>query len=213
MPNWCENVAVIWHPDKRKIKRLVQAFQGLGLMQEFYPCPQDLRDVRSGSSPKEGDAGYDEHVQKQTDNISKYGHVDWYDWSVANWGTKWDVHSEHSSQTSVAKCGHTVTLKFNSAWSPPINFYSHMESEHGFKIDAYYFEGGVGFCGQWRGGTNDFYDVPDNSEAVIAKIPAVIDEMFSISEHMSDYESEQEEDDDDEEEEDDEDEDDEDEDK
>lgn len=192
MPNWCENVAVIWHPDKRKIKRLVQAFQGPGLMQEFYPCPQDLLDTRAGAYHK-GDPEYAGHIQKQKDNEAKYGHPDWFGWKDANWGTKWDVKSEHCSQVEMATCGHTVTLKFDSAWSPPINFYSYMEVEHGFKIDAYYFEGGIGFCGQWRGGNDDFYDVPDTSDEVVAKIPAMIDEMFAISEHMSDCESEQEE--------------------
>jgi hypothetical protein len=160
-------------------------------MQEFYPCPQDLLDTVSGSLSKD-DPGYADHIRKMEENKTKYGHTDWYDWKVENWGTKWDVHSEYPSSVKLSPCGHTVTLSFNSAWAPPLNFYSHMELEHDFKIDAYYFEGGCGFCGMWRGGDDQFYDVPGTSDEVVAKIPPVIDKMFAISEHMSDYEAEQE---------------------
>lgn len=39
------------------------------------------------------------------------GHVSWYDWSIANWGTKWNgMATERVSDTVV---------KFESAWNPP----------------------------------------------------------------------------------------------
>jgi hypothetical protein len=192
MPNWCNNVATISHSNPKKIKRLVQAFQGTGLMQEFYPCPKELLDTRSGAYAKD-DPEYDRHIQQQADNKAKYGHADWYDWKVDNWGTKWDVSQQHPSHVDMSPCGKTVTLSFDTAWSPPINFYEHMIQEHGFRIKAYYFEPGVGFCGRWHNGDDDFYDIVGDSSWVVDHVPNDIDEAFAISEHMSDYEAEEEE--------------------
>lgn len=43
------------------------------------------------------------------DNIEAYGYKDWYDWSIANWGTKWNA------------CDTTIKgriVEFDTAWSP-----------------------------------------------------------------------------------------------
>jgi hypothetical protein len=52
---------------------------------------------------------------KRKKNREKYGYADWYDWSCANWGTKWN-----------AGCGKFATndkgetlLTFGTAWSRP----------------------------------------------------------------------------------------------
>ena len=47
------------------------------------------------------------------DNISKYGAVSWYDWSVENWGTKWDAYKS----SGIPNDG---KLRFLTAWSEPI---------------------------------------------------------------------------------------------
>ena len=198
MPNWCSNSATISHSNPKKIDRLVQAFTGKGLMQEFYPCPQDLLDTRSGAYHK-GDPEYAGHIQKQKDNEAKYGHPDWFGWKVAHWGTKWDVTSNSPADVDRSPCGKTVTLSFDSAWSPPVEFYAHMRSL-GFYIKAYYHESGVGFCGKWEDGQDDFYDVQGPSSWVIEHIPEDIDEMFNISQNMAEWEDEEEESEDEEEE-------------
>jgi hypothetical protein len=192
MPNWCSNTATISHSNPKKIDRLVQAFTGKGLMQEFYPCPQDLLDTRSGAY-HEGDPEYAGHIQKQKDNEAKYGYNDWYGWKVAHWGTKWDVTANSPTCVDRSPCGKTVTLSFDSAWSPPVEFYDHMRGL-GFYIKAYYHESGVGFCGKWENGENDFHDVHGPSSWVIEHIPEDIDEMFNISENMAEWEDEEEED-------------------
>lgn len=48
-------------------------------------------------------------------NILQYGFADWYNWRVANWGTKWnaygyDEHDDYSNKD---------TLEFLTAWSAP----------------------------------------------------------------------------------------------
>jgi len=44
--------------------------------------------------------------------IAKYGFNNWYDWNVANWGTKWDAYDTYTFNE--------ITTSFNTAWSPPI---------------------------------------------------------------------------------------------
>lgn len=192
MPNWCSNSATISHPNPKEIDRLVRAFTGTGLMQEFYPCPQDLLDTVSGSFG-EGAEEQAEHVQKQADNKAKYGYKDWYDWKVDHWGTKWDVTAPSPTCVDRSACGKTVALSFDSAWSPPIAFYDYMRNL-GFYIKAYYHEGGVGFCGKWEDGHDDFHDVQGPAAWVEENIPKDIDEMFSISESMREWEEEEEDD-------------------
>ena len=45
-------------------------------------------------------------------NTKRYGYKDWYDWSIANWGTKWNA-----SETRVFDKG----IQFDTAWSCPVS--------------------------------------------------------------------------------------------
>lgn len=45
------------------------------------------------------------------DNIEKYGHKDWYSWSIANWGTKWNAYSQFQIEENM--------ISFETAWSTP----------------------------------------------------------------------------------------------
>lgn len=47
-------------------------------------------------------------------NIKKYGHKDWYDWNIANWGTKWDACYPNVETTE-----DTIMIEFQTAWSTP----------------------------------------------------------------------------------------------
>lgn len=41
--------------------------------------------------------------------------MDWYNWNVRNWGTKWEL-----SDVSVARSDRELTYYMESAWSPPV---------------------------------------------------------------------------------------------
>lgn len=57
-----------------------------------------------------------EDGQKAIENREKYGHQDWYSWSIANWGTKWNAYD-----VGDWKMGrNTAELYFETAWSPPL---------------------------------------------------------------------------------------------
>lgn len=47
------------------------------------------------------------------DNLKKYGHKDWYTWSIANWGTKWNAYSVEYDLREKNK------ISFETAWSTP----------------------------------------------------------------------------------------------
>ena len=44
------------------------------------------------------------------ENLNKYGFKDWYSWSVANWGTKWNAYSISEADDCIM---------FDTAWSTP----------------------------------------------------------------------------------------------
>lgn len=48
----------------------------------------------------------------------KYGYPNWYEWSLANWGTKWNAYD-------IYDCDGTDDCipQFNTAWSPPVPVY------------------------------------------------------------------------------------------
>jgi hypothetical protein len=45
------------------------------------------------------------------DNIRNYGHKDWYSWSLANWGTKWNAYSQFQIDENI--------ISFDTAWATP----------------------------------------------------------------------------------------------
>lgn len=51
-------------------------------------------------------------------NEEAYGHKSWYDWSIANWGTKWDAGSVSEPDVLVTGESASVTYHFDTAWSP-----------------------------------------------------------------------------------------------
>jgi len=77
-------------------------------------------------------------------NQEKYGAMDWYVWSIENWGTKWSAcHSELEYERASE-----AVLGFDTAWSPPIpvvEALGRMFPDHAFHLE--YREGGIGFQG------------------------------------------------------------------
>lgn len=111
-----------------------------------------------------------ERVTHYEQAVAKCGHSSWYPWSIENWGVKWDVHEasvdmEQDDDTLLVKIG------FDSAWSPPAEYFKKLVSEfpHCTAILAYE-EPGMCFTGYdffkegewdsvetelWKGATSD----------------------------------------------------------
>ena len=104
---------------------------------------------------------------------------DWYEWNIANWGTKWDIGSDngevHGLNPTIVD--NEATMSFDSAWSPPIGLYKELVLR-GFRVIASYFEPGMGYCGVWTDG-DDLYTEYGNDKGLI---PVQVWEDFGLEE-------------------------------
>ena len=164
MPNWCNNEITLTHADPVMIHRAAKAMSEGAFLREFIPMPPELEGTTSpGDTPN------------------------WYTFCTNEWGTKWDVTCTDVEIPDV----NTVTGSFDSAWSPPIAAYEKL-TEMGFTISASYYEPGMGFVGRWDCGTNEcYYTEYETSETVRELIGAELDDCYSISEYMVEYEEEE----------------------
>lgn len=190
MPNWCDNTLHITHENPEMMKKVIDAWNSGSPLQTMRPCPQELYDTYAGSSADE--EKQKENERKEKANIKKYGFENWYDWCLANWGTKWDIdtlRSNNDYNTCFEEC-------FMSAWSPPIAFYEYLSSL-GYKVKASYFESGMGFCGNWSSEYgDDFYQIEKFTPKWIEdNIPEDIREEFGLLECYAESDDEEEEED------------------
>lgn len=188
MPNWCSNVVTFSHPEPKQIARLVKTAESddVSVLQEFVPCPKELLNDELTTSYA------DEEKQRQVDALKqqmldKYGCSSWYDWCIANWGTKWDICDVSVDQTAED----TVQLTFNTAWSPPLEAFGAME-EQGWNIYAMYYEPGCVYAGIYADGYDNCYQNWGDYQDARATLPQELDEMFGISEAQEEWERENE---------------------
>jgi hypothetical protein len=166
MPNWCSNQVTLTGP-KEKIDQLIVELQKSDDINTPYEILNVLR-------PRPAD-------QEE----------DWYSWNVSNWGTKWDVNIGGYEIIDE----NTVSFTFDSAWSPPTALYDFLQEE-GWTVDGYYYEPGIGYCGHYEDGFDDYYEYGGKSADEVAEmIPSDLDEMFMIVEDMRQWEEENEEND------------------
>jgi hypothetical protein len=184
MPNWCSNTAT-FYGSKEQLDALKNAEDG-NILNVIIPCPPELNNSELTTSYG------DQEKQKVVEQLKaqareKYGYESWYDWNVANWGTKWDVNAEF-----VEEGDGWVTFVFDSAWSPPINAYDAAQ-EQGIKVDAMYHEPGMNFCGRYLDGYDDTYEIPATGDETREQVPEEINEYFGIAEEQDNWAEENEE--------------------
>jgi hypothetical protein len=176
MPNWCSNGITLRHADPEIIERAAKALQEGKFLQEFIPCPKELTETVA-------QFGTNDHEKA---NREKYGYGSWYDFNIANWGTKWDVNSDNVEIVDA----NTVSASFDSAWSPPITAYERL-MEQGFEIEAFYYEPGMQYVGKWVDGEDDCIEYGGYTARTVREmIGEELDDYFAISEQMADQEAE-----------------------
>jgi hypothetical protein len=172
------------------IKRAYDALERGEFLNEFIPVPEDLK-ITSGYL---GDGEEQKELERQTKaNVEKYGYGNWYDFSVGEWGTKWDTgESGNNDINPNDPC--MLTAGFDTAWSPPVRAYEKL-TELGFNVEAMYYESGMAYCGTWTSedGDEEYNLEGMSADQVEADLPADLDNMFGISETIREYEAEEEE--------------------
>ena len=187
MPNWCNNTVTISHTDPAMIERMREAFNKGALLQEFIPIPADLQIV-SGRCGDDDNPEQIALVAAQKRNIEVHGYKDWYEFATNEWGTKWDIGAD--GQPAIDNDDGVLVLNFDSAWAPPVNAYEKL-FYMGFKILAYYYEPGMAFAGIYEDGQDEYYEYGGmNSDQIAEELPVELDECFSISEQVAEYEAE-----------------------
>jgi hypothetical protein len=185
MPNWCSNHITVRGTNPAEIQRLAAAFADSGLCNAVIPVPQDLTDTVSG---RLGNGDEQKALEAKTAaNLEKYGYGNWYDYQIAKWGTKWDVTCD---SVEIDEDGLGFSGNFDSAWSPPVPIAEAL-AEQGFEVTLYYYEPGMGYCGKWEDGFDDYHEYSgETSDTVRAAIGDDLDDMFGISESIAEYEAE-----------------------
>ena len=178
MPNWCNNnISIAGSTETLQPLWEEANKEGSGLLQAMVPMPSELNDTVKGS---DGDA------------------VNWYDWRVNNWGTKWDVDTEGLEFIDNGDGTGVITGYFDSAWSPPIEAYNtFLDMMDGCSLEATYEEGGMDFAGIYEDGEDQgMDDISDYCRAVIKGETALedtpelfqkLDEEFELIENRREY--------------------------
>ena len=188
MPNWCNNNLTLEHDDPVMIQRAYDALERGEFLNEFIPVPQELKETVSGFM---GDGDEQRKLEAQTRaNVEKYGYGNWYDYCVGEWGTKWDVGEQGCSD--IHPDGRMLHTYFDSAWSPPVDAYQKLEAL-GFRVEAMFYEGGMGFAGSYSEGSCQDFSLEGMSADDIERDYPELDDCFGISESIREYEAENEE--------------------
>ena len=164
MPNWCENNVIISHKDKQKLITLAKEcmkdecrlFNLIVPQPDWETTPNDKGELPIVDKDKDGnylarkfpDGSYDER---------------WYDWNCNNWGCKWDIGGFYQDSFPINwdRNGYKLHLNFDTAWAPPIGVYNALVNQ-GYDVHADYIEGGIGYCGEYRDGSDNEYSFDDN---------------------------------------------------
>jgi len=109
-----------------------------------------------------------------------------YEWSVNNWGTKWDVTPHDWERQD----DNTIYINFDSAWSPPTSLYEFLEGE-GWSVSAKYHEPGMGFVGGWENGCDDYYELDWTDRESLENLPEDLADFANVWDDLERYEEEQ----------------------
>jgi hypothetical protein len=160
MPNWCANSLKLVATNAQSEKLLANIVQELARAHEanesanifalIKPIPEALH-ITSGWLGK--DTPEQAALEaKQKENLAIYGYKDWYDFCIAEWGTKWDAKTGDEDLPFTIE-DNKVTIYFDTAWAPPMNIYYTLE-EMGFELEATYIEQGMGYIGYYTDGVD-----------------------------------------------------------
>lgn len=114
MANYCFNKLTI-RGDASKLNEFRDRVKNKEECLDFkatVPIPPELENTQAPSNlPKAA----------QLDLIMKYGHADWYDWQLANWGCKWGPYTDSTDvyQQEYKNGKGKLIYTYDTPWAPP----------------------------------------------------------------------------------------------
>ena len=139
MPNNTDVRVYITHKSDKRIDDMEWLFNTDEPFNQILPMPDDI--LRDNLTMEERKASNGRN---------------WYDWSIANWGTKWDAYDVRTQRIA----DNTLYVMMETAWSPPIPVFRKLE-EMGFTIEATFLDEGHMYIGQYIDGVEEMFDVDD----------------------------------------------------
>lgn len=164
MPNWCDNALFLMYErdNKKQVRYIEKIIKGLNrkrpvLLNTLTPMPK--HDPNPNSPTKFLRKGSLGKYEKEL-----FGDDNWYDWSISNWGTKWeaDINDYH---TDLNHNNGKLYIYFQSAWSPPIQALLNSRLEElGISYQLLYLETGMNFWGECLDGFDNSHEIvfPEN---------------------------------------------------
>ena len=163
MPNWCHN-RVSFSGTTEDIENLVATLEGEDTRFDFnkvIPMPAELAGNASPVKAFKTKAEVDEYNSqklmggfemgkaithaKHTALLKKYAHADWYNWSIENWGCKWNNGDDIAIEDEEE--GY-IRYSFETPWGPPEGIYHKLVAEFPeVDISWFYDEPGMQFSG------------------------------------------------------------------
>ena len=166
MPNWCSNNVEFHNDDVAEVAKLEAHLKFLDSRKKGESAEAGLFAYFVPRPPEEEDS--------------------WYEWNVSNWGTKWEASIYSWTKVN----DNSITMNFDTAWSPPTALYEFLAANTEWYVTATYYEPGMSFVGSKVGGYDDCYTI-ENLEALDA-VPEELLEEYNIREQMEDWEEESE---------------------
>ena len=154
MPNWCSNQVTI------RFKSIEHADEFVDACADILggkPVPGTLLDVTKPMN-------LFQYYCPEPDPCP-----DWYSWRSGNWGTKWPPNIGEILRVS----NDVVTITFDTAWGPAIEFFEYCALTHGWCWEMLYIETGMAFAGECAANKDgilykDEYNDGDEGYATIA---------------------------------------------
>ena len=153
MPNHTTNHLRVTGPAESiaKMQEFAKGKEGALSCNSIIPMPEALRGTIKGSGLANNETLEETHAREQREAklVELHGFDNWYDWSVANWGTKWDVYSLSDDPLVWDEEINGVYMGFYSAWSPPMAVIAELARRFpDLKFVLDYSDEGGGYAGQ-----------------------------------------------------------------
>lgn len=94
-------------------------------------------------------------------NILNYGYANWYKWSLANWGTKWNSYENY---IDVGKTW--VKFSFQTAWATPLLIFDKLSELIDNDMEIWFADEDIGYnCGKiYYINKEQFLDIKENDK-------------------------------------------------